>query len=45
MEETKTKSTIAISQELKDWLAAQGAKSDTYEDILRRLTNYPDHKG
>ena len=33
--------TIRISQEFKDWLDKQGAKGDTYEDILRRLCKYP----
>ncbi len=44
MEEQKG-STIRISQEFKDWLDKQiVGKGESYEDILRRLTNYPDHK-
>ncbi len=38
------KTTIQISQEFKDWLEKQGAKSETYEDVLHRLTKYPDNK-
>ncbi len=44
MDESKGKTTIQISREFQEWLEAQGSKADTYEDILRRLTNYPDHK-
>ncbi len=45
MEENKETVTIRVSQEFKDWLEKQGSKADTYEDILRRLTSYPNHKG
>ena len=44
MTEGRKVTSIQISDEFKDWLDKQGGKNDTYEDILRRLTNYPDHK-
>lgn len=40
MAEEEQTTTIRISKEFKEWLDKQGAKTDTYEDILRRLTNY-----
>ena len=44
IEEERKITTIQISQDYKDWLEKQGVKGETYEDILRHLTNYPDHK-
>jgi hypothetical protein len=32
--------TIEISRELRNWLATQGTKDDTFEDILRRLLKF-----
>lgn len=40
MEEAKESTTIRISPEFKAWLEKQGSKAETYEDILKRLTNY-----
>lgn len=41
MEEIKNKTSIQVTVELRDWIAAQGKKDDTFEDILRLLLNYP----
>lgn len=31
---------VMLSPEFHDWLAKQGAKGETFEDILRRLIKY-----
>ncbi len=43
MEEVKSE-TIRLSSDFKDWLEGQGKKGETFEDVLRRLLRYPDHK-
>ncbi len=44
MVEERKITTIQITQEFKDWLEKQGSKPESFEDILRRLLNYPNHK-
>jgi len=43
MEEKELSTTIRVSSSLKDWLEKQGVKGETFDDVIRRLTNFPDN--